>query len=217
VRHRGKLSKKSYRTVDYCRSLLNVRCIVCTFEYDPIRRTLLSLLSYSIGIFSYIISIENTRIGLQLITTFYEKIYVGCTTLLSGIKINAKINCIEFSLFKGGQISRSSGVFSKIIKKTSFSVVLQLKSGQLQRVNKWCLGSLGIILNFDFYLFRYKKAGLLRLKGFRPHVRGVAMNPIDHPYGGGEGKKSKKSICMSPWGKLIKGKKTRKKKISNEI
>jgi len=216
VRHRGKLLKKSYKTIDYYRSLLNIRCIICTFEYDSIRKTLLSLLSYSIGIFSYIISIEHTRIGMQIYTTFYEKIYIGCVTLLKNIKINAKINCIELRLFNGAQLSRASGTFSKIVKKTNFFTVIQLKSGKLQRINKWCLATIGIILNFNYYLFRYKKAGLLRLKGVRPHVRGVAMNPIDHPYGGGEGKKSKKTICMSPWGKLIKGKKTKKKKL-NEV
>jgi len=206
------LIKKSYRIIDFYRSLLNIKALVCTYEYDPLRNTLLSLLIYTIGVFSYIISVEHTMIGSRLVSTYKEKLTVGSSTLLSRLKINTKINCIELALFKGAKLSRAGGTYAKIIKKTNFFVVIKLKSNKLQKINKWCFATIGTILNFNFYLFRYKKAGLLRLQGYRPHVRGVAMNPIDHPYGGGEGKKSKKTICMSPWGKLIKGKKTRKKK-----
>jgi len=183
----------------FYRSLLNIKGFICSFEYDPLRQTLISLISYSVGVFSYILSIEKTMIGMRLLSTYNDKIALGYVTSLHRIKINIKINCVEFYLFKGGKIARSNGSYCKIIKKTNFFNVIQLKSNRLQKINKWCFATIGIILNFNFYLFRYKKAGLSRLKGFRPHVRGVAMNPIDHPYGGGEGKKSKKVICMSPW------------------
>jgi len=198
VRHRGKIIKKSYRVVDFYRSLMNIRAIIYTYEYDPFRNTLLSLLIYTIGIFSYILGVENTIIGSTILSTYKEKLTLGSSTLLSRMKINTKINCIELGLYKGAKLSRSSGVYAKVVKKTNLFVVVKLKSNKLQKINKWCFACLGSVLNFNFYLFRYKKAGLIRLQGYRPCVRGVAMNPIDHPYGGGEGKKSKKAVCMSP-------------------
>jgi len=120
IRHRGKLVKKSYRVVDFYRSLLNIKAIVFTYEYDPLRSTLLSLLIYTIGIFAYIISIENTMIGSILFSTYKGKLTAGLSTSLSRIKINTKVNCIELALFRGAQLSRSSGTYAKIIKKQIF-------------------------------------------------------------------------------------------------
>jgi len=123
----------------------------------------------------------------------------------SGIKISN----LEITLYCGSVFLRAPGSFGKILKKSAKFCLVKLKSGKLKRVNYFCMVTIGSIMNFNYYLNRYRNAGWNRLRGFRPHVRGVAMNPIDHPHGGGEGKKSKKIISMSPWGKLIKGKRTR--------
>jgi large subunit ribosomal protein L2 len=137
------------------------------------------------------------------------RLKTGISTI--GLKTKKKffISNLEIKPFKGSKLLRSSGAYGKIITKRKNKVVVKLKSGKIKIINCYCILTLGKILNFNYYLQRYKKAGLSRLKNIRPHVRGVAMNPVDHPYGGGEGKKSKKSVLMSPWGKLQRFKKTK--------
>jgi len=157
---------------------------------------------------SYIIAIEGLFIGDIIINAPRVLNRSGNNTFIKALKIGTKINSLEHMLFGGAKLLRASGAYGRILKKIKSFVVVRLKSGRTIYVNSFCTATIGIILNFNYFLFRYKKAGFIRLKGRRPHVRGVAMNPIDHPHGGGEGKKSKKKICMSPWGKLIKGKKT---------
>jgi large subunit ribosomal protein L2 len=136
VRHRGGSVKKSYRIVDYYRSLLNIKAVIYTFEYDPFRNTLLSLIIYTIGVFSYILSMENTVVGFIVYSTYKEKLKTGCSTLVSKLKINTKISCVELGLFSGAKLSRSSGTFAKIAKKTNVSVVIKLKSNKLQKISK---------------------------------------------------------------------------------
>jgi large subunit ribosomal protein L2 len=168
------------------------------FEYDPNRNTLISFISYFCGVISYIISVEGMLIGDIILSG--RKIFLrnADCSLLKFIPINTKINNIEYRKNCGSQLTRASGCFSKIVFKYYRFCIIKLVSGRLKRIDSNCIATLGIVFNFNFYLFRYKTAGLIRLKGFRPKVRGVAMNPVDHPYGGGEGKKSKKKICMSP-------------------
>jgi large subunit ribosomal protein L2 len=160
---------------------------------------LICLISYFTGVISFIIAVEGLKIGDIIYTGLYaSSLQAGNSTLVRNIGFNIYLNNLEINLYNGSKFLRASGAFGKIIRKNLNFSVIKLKSGKLKRVNNDCLATIGIILNFNFYLFRYKKAGLSRLKNKRPSVRGVAMNPVDHPYGGGEGKKSKKSICMSP-------------------
>lgn len=211
IRHRGGGKKNKIRIIDIFRSLWNIKGLVQRFEYDPLRNTLIVLVAYSCGILSYIIAVENLLIGNIILNGIKIPFLIGNNTCLKLLKIGTKINCLENILFNGAKLLRSSGVYGKILKKVKYLTLIKLKSNKIISVNSFCTATIGIIFNFNYFLFRYKKAGYTRLKNKKPTVRGVAMNPIDHPHGGGEGKKSKKKICMSPWGRLIKGKKTSKK------
>jgi large subunit ribosomal protein L2 len=201
VRHRGGGLKRLFRIVDFYRSILNVVGTVIRFEYDSNRNSLLSLVSYSIGVLSYILAIEKIFVGNNIINT-NKKIFLrnrnGSSMPLRYVNLKEKINCLENKMTKGATFLRSAGSFGIVLKKNIYFCLIKLKSGFIKYFNSYCIASIGSILNFNFYLFRHKTAGLIRNKNFRPHVRGVAMNPIDHPYGGGEGKKSKRKICMSP-------------------
>jgi len=181
--------------------LLNILGFVVRFEYDSNRNTLLSLISYSIGVLSYIISIEKLYVGNFIVNTnklsFLEN-KNGSALPLKYISLKESISNLESRLNGGAVFLRSSGSFGIILKKNMKNCFIKLKSGFIKKINSYCIACIGRVLNFNFYLYKYKKAGLIRNKNFRPHVRGVAMNPIDHPHGGGEGKKSKKKICMSP-------------------
>jgi len=209
TRHRGSKIKKKFKIIDYHRALWHTPALLTSFVYDPNRNTLIALLYYSSGIGSYIIAIEGLQIGGVYMSGVKVKRKEGNCFPLKWIAVGVKINTLEIKLYRGGTFLRSAGVFGKILKKTNKICLIRLKSGKMKKINYFCIATLGVIMNFNYYLNRYKNAGWSRLKGFRPHVRGVAMNPVDHPYGGGEGKKSKKSISMSPWGILVKGKKTR--------
>jgi large subunit ribosomal protein L2 len=180
------------------------------FEYDPNRNTLVSLFCYYNGLIAYMISVEGLVLGNIYMNGIFVKRKIGNSFPVKYINSGTKINNLEINLFGGSVFLRAGGSFGKILKKSNKFCLIRLKSGKVKRINYYCMATIGVTMNFNYYLNRYRNAGLNRLKGFRPHVRGVAMNPVDHPYGGGEGKKSKKSIAMSPWGKLMSGKKTRK-------
>jgi len=180
------------------------------FEYDPNRNTLVALLCYYNGLISYMIAVEGLRVGDIYMNGIHIKRKPGNSIPIKYLNSGIKINNLEINIFNGSVFLRSGGSFGKILKKFNKFCLVKLKSGKIRKVNYFCMATIGVVMNFNYYLNRYKNAGLNRLKGFRPHVRGVAMNPVDHPYGGGEGKKSKKAINMSPWGKLMNGKKTRK-------
>jgi len=192
IRHRGGGVKKNYRVIDWFRALWNISAVVRRFEYDPFRNTLIMLLSYSCGALSYIIAVENLMIGDIVWNSLKTTMRVGNNCCLKYLKVGLKIHALESNIYKGAQLLRASGAYGKIVKKNYSKILIKLKSGRLINTHKFCTATVGGVLNFNFLLFRYKKAGFMRLKGYRPHVRGVAMNPIDHPHGGGEGKKSKK-------------------------
>jgi large subunit ribosomal protein L2 len=201
VRGRGGGLKKQMRIIDFYRSVLNILGYIIRFEYDSNRNSLLLLVSYSIGILSYIIAIEKIYIGTSIINTnkkMFLRNRIGSSMPLRYINLKEKINCLESKINGGAIFLRASGSFGSILKKNIYFCFIKLKSGFIKKFNSYCIASIGSVLNFNFYLFKYKKAGLNRKKNFRPRVRGVAMNPVDHPYGGGEGKKSKRKICMSP-------------------
>jgi len=202
VRSRAFINKKKKRTIDYFSNFWNVKGFVFNFEYDPNRNSLISLVLYLNGIVSYSLSLEKFSIGYSIINTNNKSLIVyGSSTYLKNIPKKIKICNIETICFKGAKLSRSSGSYAKIIAKNKRKCKILFKNKNKKFINSVCTATIGSILNFDFFISKKKKAGTSRVKGFKPKVRGVAMNPVDHPHGGGEGKKSKKSNPMSIWGK----------------
>ena len=200
LRFRGFLNKKKKRIVDYFRSFWNLKAIILNYNYDPKRNTLLNLLLYFNGLFSYVVSFENSFIGMSLRNGFDVLPIKGYCLTIKNIPKFSKIHCIESKIKRGAKFIRSSGGFARLITKMNGYAYIKLSSKKVIKINLFCIATIGSVLNFDFNLNKYKKAGFSRMKGFKSHVRGVAMNPIDHPHGGGEGKKSKLKNPKSPWG-----------------
>jgi len=202
-RNRGFINKKKIKNIDYFRAYWHIEHFVINFEYDSNRKTLLSLVQYNNQSFSYIISIEGLRIYSFLMNGNLINARIGSSTLLKNINKNQKISNLENILYSGSKFLRSSSSFGKLISKGKFYSSIILKSKKALKINSYCSCVIGKVLNFNYSLNRYRKASSSRYKGFRSKVRGVAMNPVDHPHGGGEGKKSKKKSPMSPWGKKL--------------
>jgi len=181
MRHRGSKIKKKFRIIDFHRALWHIPAFLICFNYDPNRSTLIALLYYSGGIGSYIIAVEGFRIGDIYMSGIRVKRKAGNCFPLKLISVGLKINSLEVKLYQGAIFLRSAGVFGKILKKTNKFCLVRLRSGKTKKISYFCVATLGIIMNFNYYLNRYKNAGWSRLKGFRPHVRGVAMNPVNHP------------------------------------
>lgn len=224
--------KRKYRIIDFHRNLYNIPAMVTRIEYDPIRNAFIALICYKNGIISYIIATEGLNVGDQIINYNYlnkvdalqasVKANVGSTLYLKNITAGLLINNIELHPGTGSSLCRAAGTFAILLNKynikTKTYVLIRLPSGVEYLLSEDCRAVLGIVSNINYRLKPWKKAGVARNFGIRPTVRGVAMNPVDHPHGGGEGRKSPKRCAMSPWGKLSKGIKTRKKnKINNFI
>jgi len=171
---------------------------VLSFEYDPNRNTLISLLLYVNGIFAYIIAVEGVKLFSKLKNGIKLKKKNGNNTILKKMPLKCKLCYLEKFINKGAVFLRSSSSFGILLKKSFLNVIIRLKSKKSKKIYSYCTATFGIIMNFNYFLNRHKNAGYSRLKGFKSKVRGVAMNPVDHPFGGGEGKKSKKTFCMSP-------------------
>lgn len=215
VRYRHRGSKRKSRIIDFYRAIWNIFGTAVKFDYDSSKKKALILISYSSGFLTYLPSICGFRIGYKVIfnSFFYEaffKIFSGA--FLFYIPQQRKINNLEYRPLQGSQLVRASGCYAKIYKKEIFNTWVKLSSGNVIKLSSCCFASLGALKFIEYNTGFYKKAGFIYLLGFKSRVRGVAKNPVDHPHGGGEGKKSGKSISMSPWGKLIKGKKTSLKK-----
>jgi len=212
VRSRGFINKKKYRSIDYFRAFWHVQYVVMSFNYDPNRKTLINCIQYCNQAFSFILSVSELKLNSILMDGNFITLKNGSSTIIKNIYKKFKICNLESNLFKGAKLVRSSSSYSKIInKKKNFCTVL-LPSKKLKVLSIFCTATIGSIFNFDFNFGRYKKASYYRYKGFRPLVRGVAMNPIDHPHGGGEGKKSKKKDPVSIWGKKLNFKKNNVKR-----
>ena len=202
VRARAFIRKKKKRTIDYFSNFWNVKGVIFNFEYNPNKNTLISLVLYLNGIISYNISLEKFSIGFVLINTNNKfLVSYGSSTYLANIPKKIKICNIETVPLKGSRLLRSCGSYGKIISKNKLNCKVLFKNKNKKVINSKCTATVGSILSFNFFINKKKKAGTTRIKGFKSIVRGVAMNPIDHPHGGGEGKKSKKSSPMSIWGK----------------
>jgi large subunit ribosomal protein L2 len=209
--HRGGAHKRHYRLVDFKRKKMDVPAIVKAIEYDPNRTTNIALLFYADGEKSYILAPLGLEVGAKVISGPNSDIKVGNALPLQKIPLGMEIHNIELIPGKGGQIARSAGASATLVAKEGEFALLKMPSGEIRKFQMNCFATIGQLANVERSNISLGKAGRTRWLGKRPHVRGVAMNPVDHPMGGGEGKSSGGRHPCSPWGQLSKGLKTRKK------
>ena len=209
-------AKKKYRVIDFKRSK-ELSATVERFEHDPNRSANIALIKYSDNEYSYIIALENLKIGDEIISSDSAEIAVGNCMQLKNIPAGIIISNIELKPKKGAQLARSAGSFATIVNKDSGKVSIKLRSGEVRVVEGECKATIGVVSNVDKKNVKLGKAGRKRWLGFRPKVRGVAKNPVDHPHGGGEGKTSGGRHPVSAWGKPTKGFKTRNNKRTDKF
>jgi len=216
-RHRGGGHKRAYRMIDFKRNKVDVPAKVTSIEYDPNRSAHIALLSYTDGEKRYILAPIGLKVSDTIISAEKADIRVGNNLPMRNIPLGSTIHNIELKIGKGGQIARSAGAYAQLVAKEGKYAQIKLPSGEVRMVLLDCKATIGQVGNADHENINYGKAGKSRWLGRRPRVRGVAMNPIDHPMGGGEGKSSGGRHPCSPWGQLSKGKKTRHKKNSDSL
>lgn len=209
-------AKKKYRIIDFKRSK-ELSATVERFEHDPNRSANIALIKYSDNEYSYIIALENLKIGDKIVSSNSAEIAVGNCMQLKNIPVGIIISNVELKPKKGAQLARSAGSFATIVNKDSGKVSIKLRSGEVRVVEGECKATIGVVSNVDKKNVKLGKAGRKRWLGFRPKVRGVAKNPVDHPHGGGEGKTSGGRHPVSAWGKPTKGFKTRNNKRTDKF
>lgn len=218
VRFRGGGHKKTYRIVDFKRrEKLGMAAVVERLEYDPNRSAFIALVKYTDGTLSYILAPQRLSVGDQVISAENADIKPGNAMPAANIPVGTIVHNIELKVGKGGQVARSAGTYAQIVGRDQGYVILRLNSGEQRLVPGQCFATIGAVSNPDHMNESYGKAGRMRWMGFRPHNRGVAMNPIDHPHGGGEGRTSGGRHPVTPWGKPTKGKKTRSNKRTDKF
>ncbi len=212
MRHQGGGHKQQYRIVDFRREKDGVPAKVERLEYDPNRSANLALLCYADGERRYIIAPKGVLADAQLISGAEAPIKPGNTLPLRNIPVGTTIHCVEMQPGKGAQMARSAGTSVQLLAREGSYAQVRLRSGEIRKVHVDCRATIGEVGNEEHSLRSIGKAGAMRWRGIRPTVRGVAMNPIDHPHGGGEGKTAAGRDPVSPWGVLTKGYKTRSNK-----
>ena len=212
MRHQGGGHKHHYRVIDFKRNKDGIPARVERVEYDPNRSAHLALLCYANGEHRYIVAPKGVGAGMHLMSGIEAPIKVGNTLPLRNIPVGTMIHCVEMLPGKGAQIARAAGASVQLLAREGDQAQLRLRSGEIRRVHINCRATIGEVGNEEHSLESIGKAGRMRWRGVRPTVRGVAMNPIDHPHGGGEGKTAAAQNPVSPWGVLCKGYKTRKNK-----
>jgi len=213
VRHRGGGHKRAYRLVDFKREKWDIPARVAAIEYDPNRSARIALLHYHDGEKRYILAPHGLTVGETVMSGPNAEIRTGNALPLSKITLGTQIHNIEMKPGKGGQLARSAGVVAQLMAKDPDYVQIRLGSGEVRMISAACLATVGQVGNLDHENVSIGKAGRSRWLGRRPRVRGVAMNPVDHPHGGGEGKAGQGNPHpVSPWGMLTKGFKTRRRK-----
>ena len=217
VRFRGGGHKKSYRMVDFKRNKVDVPAVVERLEYDPNRTAFIALIKYQDGEQAYILAPQRLAAGDTVVAGNYVDVKPGNVMPLGNMPVGTIIHNIEMKIGKGGQIARSAGTYAQIVGRDQDYVILRLNSGEQRLVHGRCRGTIGAVSNPDHMNISIGKAGRTRWLGWRPHNRGVVMNPIDHPHGGGEGRTSGGRHPVTPWGKPTKGKKTRSNKSTNRF
>jgi len=216
-RHRGGGAKRFLRIIDFKRDKLNVPAKVATIEYDPNRSARIALLHYVDGEKRYILAPLGLKVGDTVMAGEDAEISAGNAIPLAKIPLGAMIHNVELRKGKGAQIARGAGTFAQLVAKEGERGHVRLPSGEVRLVRLECFATIGQVGNLDHENISYGKAGKTRWLGRRPKVRGVAMNPVDHPMGGGEGRSSGGRHPTTPWGKITKGLKTRKKKLSDKL
>jgi len=218
VRHKGGGHKQHYRVVDFRRNKDGVVAKVERLEYDPHRSAHLALLCYADGERRYIIAPRGVQVGAQLVSGVEAPIKVGNCMPLRNIPVGSTVHCVEMMPGKGAQIARSAGTSVQLQAREGSYAQLWLRSGEIRKVHVDCRATLGEVGNEEHSLRSIGKAGASRWRGIRPTVRGVVMNPVDHPHGGGEGRTAAGRHPVSPWGTPTKGYRTRSnKRTSNMI
>jgi large subunit ribosomal protein L2 len=218
ARHIGGGHKKRYRIIDFKRDKYKVPAKVHSIEYDPNRTSRIALLHYSDGEKRYILAPEGLKVGDQVMSGSGSEITVGNALPLNEMPLGSFVHNVELKPGKGGQLGRSAGSSLQLMAKEGSYAQLKMPSGEVRMVRLDCIATYGVVGNAEQENISLGKAGRTRWLGRRPHVRGVAMNPVDHPMGGGEGKTSGGGHPVSPWGQKAKGLKTRKqKKESNKF
>jgi large subunit ribosomal protein L2 len=217
-RHKEAGAKKLYRIIDFKRDKVNVPGKVATIEYDPYRNCRICLINYADGEKRYIIQPSGLKVGdtVEAAESGLD-IMPGNAMKLSSIPVGTMIHNIELKPGKGGQIARSAGGYAQVMGREGKYIILRLPSGEMRKILSTCMATIGIVGNEDFINMVVGKAGRTRHMGIRPQTRGSAMNPIDHPHGGGEGKTNSGRHPVTPWGMPTKGYKTRKKKASDKL
>jgi len=211
-RHRGGGHKRSYRIIDFKRDKSGIPAKVFSIEYDPNRTSRIALLHYADGEKRYIIAPDGLKVGDSIMSGSGSEIKIGNALPLKEIPLASFIHNVELKPGKGGQIGRSAGASIQLMAKEGNQALLKMPSGEVRKVALECMATYGNVGNNEHENISLGKAGRSRWLGKRPHNRGVAMNPVDHPMGGGEGKTSGGGHPVSPWGQKAKGLKTRKKK-----
>ena len=217
ARRRGGGHKRRYRIIDFKRAKLDVVGTVERLEYDPNRTAFIALINYEDGERTYIIAPQRLAIGDKVISGIQVDIRPGNAMPMKNIPVGTIIHNVEMKLGKGAQIARSAGTYVQLIGKDQGYAQLRLSSGELRMVRGECMATIGAVSNPDQQNIKLGKAGRNRWLGKRPSVRGVAMNPIDHPHGGGEGRTSGGRHPVTPWGKPTKGKRTRSNKKTDSL
>jgi len=217
VRFRGGGHKRTYRLVDFKRRKLDMAATVERLEYDPNRSAFIALVTYADGEQSYILAPQRLAAGDQVIAGAQVDVKPGNAMPLQAIPVGTIVHNIELKPGKGGQVARSAGTYAQIVGRDQGYAVLRLNSGEQRRVLGTCFATIGAVSNPDHGNINLGKAGRTRWLGWRPHNRGVTMNPVDHPHGGGEGRTSGGRHPVTPWGKPTKGKKTRRNKATDKF
>ncbi|MGA7721416.1 MAG: 50S ribosomal protein L2 [Ignavibacteriaceae bacterium] len=218
AKHIGGGHKRRYRIIDFKRDKSGIPAKVFSIEYDPNRTCRIALLHYTDGDKRYILAPEGLKVGDKIQTGPGSDITIGNALPLKDMPLGSFVHNVELKPGKGGQLGRSAGASIQVMAKEGDYAQLKMPSGEVRLIRLNCLATYGVVGNAEQENISYGKAGRTRWKGKRPHVRGVAMNPVDHPMGGGEGKTSGGGHPVSPWGQKAKGLKTRKrKKESNKL
>jgi len=214
--HRGGRHKRKYRTIDFRRTKVDIPARVAAIEYDPNRSARIALLHYVDGEKRYILAPDGLKVDDSIMSGANAEIRVGNTTNLSRIPLGTSVHNVEMRPGKGGQIARSAGAMVQLMAKEGKYAHLKMPSNEVRLVPIECMATIGQVGNIDHENLVLGKAGATRWRGRRPNVRGVAMNPVDHPMGGGEGRSSGGRHPCTPWGKPTKGLKTRRRKNKSD-
>lgn len=217
TRHKGGGVKRKYRIIDFKRQKAEIPATVKAIEYDPNRTCNIALIAYKDGEKAYIIAPLGLQVGDVVISSDNADIKPGNSKLLKDIPVGTLIHNVELNPMAGGQLARSAGSYAQLMAKEGKEALLRLPSGELRKVKNNCRATIGQVGNLEHEQINIGKAGKNRHRGIRPTVRGVVMNPVDHPHGGGEGRTSGGRHPVSPWGTPTKGYKTRKNKRTNRF